>query len=105
MSYIVQNKENSQELTEKFIKSYENLIKKECGKNPEIPVLMVYGSLKEEFVYQLIEKTYKYLSEKYSNVYIVKLPGDNSAISFHSFVTYHKQMAEILNQKILSILS
>ena len=102
---MVENKENCEVLTEKFVKSYENLIKKERGKNLEIPVLMVYGSLKEDWVYPMIEKTYKYLSEKYPNIYIVKLPGDNSAIDNHSFVSYHSKMAEVLKEKIVQILS
>ena len=105
MSYIVENPEKSQELTDKFIKSYENLIKKEREKNPQIPILMVYGSLKEEWVYPLIEKTYKFVSEKFPNIHIVKLPGDSSAIANHSYVSYHKEMAEVLRQKILQILS
>ena len=105
MSFMVENKENCEVLTEKFVKSYENLIKKERGKNLEIPVLMVYGSLKEDWVYPMIEKTYKYLSEKYPNIYIVKLPGDNSAIDNHSFVSYHPKMAEVLKEKIVQILS
>ena len=105
MSFIAENHEKTQELTEKFIKSYENLIKKERTKNPEIPVLMVYGSLLEEHVYSLIEKTHDYLSKKLPNIHLLKLPGDNTAISYHSFVTTHAKMAEILKEKIVSILS
>lgn len=105
MSFILENPQNSQELMEKFIKSYENLIKKEREKNPQIPVLMVYGSLKEEFVYNLIEKTYQEVSKKLGNIHIIKLDGDNSAISFHSYVSYHKEMAEDLKKKIVQILS
>lgn len=103
-SYIFENKEKTQELTEKFIKSYENLINLERQKNREIPILMVYGSLSEDWVYPLIEKTHKYLSEKYQNIHIVKLPGDNSAIANHSYVTYQKKMAEIFEEKIVEIL-
>ena len=84
MSYIVENRENSKDLIGKFIESYEKFIKKEREKNPQLPILMVYASLKEEWVYALIEKTYKFLSEKCSNIHIIKLPGDNSAISNHS---------------------
>ena len=103
-AFISENPENSQELTGKFIKSYENLIIKERGNNPQIPVLMLYGSLKEENVYSLIEKTYQKLSEKLSNIYLLKLPGDNSAISHHSYVTYHKEMEHVLKEKISIIL-
>ena len=103
-SYIFENKEKTQELTEKFIKSYEKLVKKEREKKPEIPVLMVYGSLSEEWVYSLIEKTYEYLIEKCQNIYIIKLPGDNSAIANHSYITYHQKMADILQEKIVEIL-
>ena len=104
-SFIAENPENSQELTGKFIKSYENLIIKERGNNPQIPVLMLYGSLKEENVYLLIEKTYQKLSEKLSNIHLLKLPGDNSAISNHSFVKFHKKTADVLGEKIVQILS
>ena len=105
VSFMVENKENCEVLTEKFIKSYENLVKKEREKNPEIPVLMVYGTLKEDWVYPLIGKTYKYLSEKYPNIYKVELPGDKSAIANHSYVTYHPKMADVLKEKIIQILS
>lgn len=103
-SYIIENQENSKVLTEKFIKSYENFVKKEREKNPGIPLLMVYGSLKEEGVYPLIEKTYEYLRKKYPNIYIVKVPGDNSGIDYHSYISYHPKMAEVLKQKITEIL-
>ena len=70
----------------------------------DFPVLMLYGSLLEEGVYPLIEKTYKILSEKYKNVHLLKLPGDNSAIAHHSYVTCHKKMAEILIQEITKLI-
>lgn len=105
VSFIDRNKEISKELIGKFEKSYENLIKKERGKNTEIPVLMVCGSLKENPPYFLVEKTYEKLSKKLPNIHLVNLPGDNSAISFHSYVSYHAKMAEILKEKIVQILS
>ena len=103
-AYIEENTQQKADLTQKFIDSYANLIKKERKNFPELPVLMVYGTLKEENVYPLIENTYEELSKKIANIYIVKLPGDNSALSNHSYVSYHKKMADILKEKILSII-
>ena len=104
-SYIDENSENKEELEQKFASSYLKLIKDERKKKTNLPVIMIYGSLKEENVYSLIEKTYKIISSNMNNVYLLKLPGDNSAISNHSFLTYHEFMAETFKKKILSILS
>ena len=103
-AYINENFSQKDELEAKFVNSYAEFIKKERENNPSLPVLMVYGSLKEEFVYSLIEKTYAVLSKRFDNIYIVKLPGDNTGLSFHSFVSTHEQMAKILQEKILSII-
>ena len=102
-SYINENSALQPELEAKFIESYGELIKKERENNPDLPVLMVYGSLKEEFVYPLIEKTYEELSKKLDNLYLIKMNGDNSALSSHSYVSFHKDMSEELCKKILSI--
>ena len=103
-AYIEQNPQNKDELIRKFIDSYDKLIEKERENFANLPVLMVYGTLKEESVYPLIEKTYEELSKKLNNIYIVKLPGDNSGISNHSYVSFHKKMSEVLKEKILSII-
>ena len=105
MAYILENPKKAGELQEIFAKSYENFIKKEREKKPQIPVLMVYGSLKEEHVYDLIENTYKKVSQKLPNIHLLKFDGDHSAIASHSFVTAHPQMAEKLKEKIIQILS
>ena len=103
-SFIQANDQNSEDLTIKFIKSYENFIKKEREKNPEIPVLMLYGSVKEENVYPLIKKTYSELSKKLKNIHLLKLSGDNSGLSNHSFYTFHKKMSEELSQKLKKLI-
>lgn len=103
-AYIEENKDKKEELIKVFIDSYEKLILKERENSSNLPVLMVYGSLKEENVYPLIEKTYEELTKKYSNIYIVKLSGDNSGLSNHSYLSYHEKMAEELKEKIKGIL-
>ena len=103
-SYINQNSSNKEDLEAKFIASYRNFIEKERKICPTVPVLMVYGTLKEECVYPLIEKTYNELSKVFDNLYLVKLPGDNDGIDFHCHVSHHKEMAEVLEQKIISII-
>lgn len=104
MAYILENISKKDELISKFIHSYGELIKKERKNNSSLPVLMVYGSLKEEHVYKLIEQTYEELSKEIDNLYLVKLPGDNTAINFHSYISSHKEMSDVLKQKILSII-
>lgn len=104
MSFINENLDRKDELISHFINSYANLIKEERKNNPPLPVLMVYGSLKEEFVYPLILKTYTELSKKFDNLYIIKMSGDNSGLSGHSYYTYHEEMSKELQEKILSII-
>ena len=82
----------------------KEFVKKERKINPSVPILMVYGTLKEDCVYPLIEKTYTELSKIFDNLYIVKLPGDNDGIDFHCHVSHHKKMAEVLMKKITSII-
>jgi len=103
-SYIQENLDKKEELFARFVSSYIKLIEKERKDNPSLPVLMIYGTLKEEYMYDYFLEAFKQISEKLDNVYFVKLPGDNSAISNHSYVSYHKKMAEILKGKILSII-
>ena len=85
--------------------AYANLIENERKLNKELPILMLYGSLKEENVYPLIEETYKYVCSITTGIYLLKLPGDNSAISNHSYISYHKKMSNCLKEKIFKILS
>ncbi len=103
-SYINQHLDQKVELERKFIDSYREFVKKERKINPSVPILMVYGTLKEDCVYPLIEKTYTELSKIFDNLYIVKLPGDNDGIDFHCHVSHHKKMAEVLMKKITAII-
>ena len=102
-SYINQSASGKDKLEKHFIESYRKFIEKERKINKDIPVLMVYGSLKEESVYPLIEKTYNELSKIFDKLYIVKLPGNNDGIDFHCYVSHHKEIAEVLTKKIMSI--
>ena len=104
MAYIDANPSKREQLICQFIAAYERFIKKERENNSSLPVLMIYGTLLETSVYEMIERTYNELSKKLENLYIVKLPGDNSAINFHSYIDAHKEMSEVLKQKIVSIL-
>ena len=104
-SYINQSTLNKEELEAHFIDSYRRFVEKERKFNPNVPVLMVYGTLKEDCVYPLIEKTCNELSKVFDNIYIVKLHGNNDGIDFHCHVSHHKEMAEVLAVKIHSILN
>ena len=104
VSCIEENIESKEELTSRFIDSFAKLIEKERKNNKDFPVLIVYGSLKEEQAYWLIEKTFDELTKKMTNIYIVKLPGDNTGLSNHSYVSYHENMAKVLEEKIVSII-
>ena len=103
-SYIQDNPAFSKERIEKFKKAYKKLIDFELNKNPDLKILMVYGTLKEENVYYLIEETYEYLKLFYRNLFIHKFNGDNTAISNHAYVDAHDKMAEELKAVIKSIL-
>ena len=103
-AYIQENSQNREKLIKKFKEKYQQLIDSEIKKNPNLKVLMVYGTLNEENTYYLIEETYQYLRPLYKNLYIHKFNGDNSAISNHAFVDTHKRMAEELKEALKSIL-
>lgn len=103
-AYIEAYPSKKEENIEEFIKAYQKLIDFEVRKNKDIKILMVYGTLKEENVYSLIEKTYKCLKPLYKNLYIHKFKGDNSAISNHAYVDAHDSMAEQLKSVIKEIL-
>ena len=103
-AYIQENSQNREKLIKKFKEKYQQLIDSEIKKNPNLKVLMVYGTLNEENAYYLIEETYQYLRPLYKNLYIHKFNGDNSAISNHAFVDTHKRMAEELKEVLKSIL-
>ena len=103
-SFIDANPTKKDKNISKFITSYKKIIEDEKKLNNDLPVLMIYGSLKEENVYPLIEKTYEEISKILSNICLVKLDGDNSAISNHSFVEFHPKMSSQLTNKIKDIL-
>ena len=103
-AYIEAYPSKKEENIEEFIKAYQKLIDFEVRKNKDIKILMVYGTLKEENVYYLIEETYKCLKPLYKNLYIHKFNGDNSAISNHAYVDAHDSMAEQLKSVIKEIL-
>ena len=103
-SYIQENLRNKEQLIEVFETKYKKLIDSEVSKNPDIKILMVYGTLAEVSAYYLYEETYKHLKPFYKNLFIHKFNGDNTAISNHAFVDAHKQMAEELKKVIKEIL-
>ena len=103
-SYIEEHQKEREELVNKFIKKYQELIDSETKLNSEIKILMIYGTLKEKQAYYLVEETYKQLKPLYKNLYIHKFDGDNTGASNHAFVTAHDRMAEELKAVIEAIL-
>ena len=103
-AYIDENPEKTQEFQGIFINSYKKILLKEYQKTTNLPVIMVYGSLIERHVYELVEKTYQELSKEFKNIHLLKLSGDNTAISNHSFVTAHEKMVEELKKTIIEVL-
>ena len=90
-------------LVKEFITKYEGMIDKELKYNPDLKILMVYGTLNEEDAYYLNEEAYSYLKPLYKNLYIHKFNGDNTAISNHAYVAHHSLMAEELKQVIQNL--
>ncbi len=103
-SFIDSNSDEKDDKISKFILSYKKIIEDERKKNNHLPVIMIYGSLNEKNVFPLIEKTYNELNKILSNICLVKLSGDNSAISNHSYVKFHKKMSLELVEKIKQII-
>ena len=103
-SYIQENINQKEELVQKVINSYQKLIDMEIKLNPNLKILLVYGTLKEEVAYYLYEKAYEQLKPIYKYLYIHKFNGDNTAISNHAYVTAHEKMSEELKNVIKTIL-
>ena len=103
-SYIQEQPHLREQNIQKFIEKYQSLIDKELKLNPNLKILMIYGTLKEESAYYLYEETYRQLKPLYKNLYIHKFDGDNSAISNHAYVAAHEKMSEELKTVIKTIL-
>ena len=103
-SYISLNPILKQERLKEYIDKYKLLLDKEIAINPDIKILMVYGTLNEKDAYYVSEETYKCLKPLYKNLYIHKFIGDNTAISNHAYVTAHEVMAEELKVVIKELL-
>lgn len=103
-SYIQENINQKDQLVDTFIAKYKALIEMHVEENKNLKILMVYGTLKEEDVYYLIEKTYAVLKPLFPNLFIHKFDGDNTAISYHAYVKAHETMAEELKKVIKEIM-
>ena len=103
-SYIQTNPALKEERIKEYIIKYKVLIDSQLKLNPDIKILMIYGTLNEVDAYYLSEETYKCLKSLYKNLYIHKFVGDNSAISNHAYVTAHEKMAVELQQVIKELL-
>ena len=103
-SFIEEQPQKRKENIQKFIKKYQSLIEEQIKLNPDIKILMIYGTLIEENAYYLYEQTYQELKPLYKNLYIHKFSGDNTAISNHAYVTAHEAMSEELKTVLKTIL-
>ena len=103
-SFIQEAGHHKDSLIKEFITKYKTMIDKELKYNPDLKILMVYGTLNEQDAYYLNEETYKLLKPSYKNLYIHKFHGDNSALSNHAYVDHHPLMARELKQVIKEIL-
>ena len=102
-SLIPEKGEIREKRINEFVDKYKALIESQVKDNPDLKILMIYGTLKEENVYYLIEKTYQELKPLFKNLYVHKFGGDNSAISNHAFISAHESMAEELKEVIKSL--
>ena len=103
-SYIQENINQKDQLVDTFISKYKELMSMHSKENKDLKILMVYGTLKEQDVYWLIEKTYSVLKPQFPNLFIHKFNGDNTAISNHAYVKAHDSMAEELKKVIKEIM-
>ena len=103
-SYISEQPNNKEECVKMFIKKYQELIDSEIKLNSNLKTLMIYGTLKEQQAYYLIEQAYESLKQLYKNLYIHKFDGDNTAASNHAFITAHDRMAEELKAALKPLL-
>ena len=104
-SFMQLNPVLKEERLKEYIAKYKQLLDKEIAINPDIKILMVYGTLNEVDAYYVSEETYKCLKPLYKNLYIHKFKGDNSAISKHAYVSAHETMAEELKGVLKELLA
>lgn len=102
-SFIQEDSKKEDRIGEFNIK-LKHLLDIQANGDTSLRILMIYGTLKEESAYYLYEQAYEYLKPYYPNLHLLKLNGDNSAISNHAYVEAHDLMAEELKQAILKIL-
>jgi len=102
-TFINENGKFSRSRLNNFKKVYEKLIQKESNNNA-IPVLMVYGSLNEQYCYEIIEQTYDYIKHYSNNVHLLKLDGDNTGIANHAYVSQHLKMRKQFTSFVESLL-
>ena len=103
-SYIESDQKLKRQRITQFKEAYKSLIEQELKCHKNLKILMIYGTLKEENVYYLIEETYQELKPLYQNLFIHKFNGDNSAISNHAYVNKHDEMSQELTAVIKQIM-
>ena len=104
-SYIEDDLNKKEERINEFKQKYKALIEAHVKNNLDLKILMIYGTLKEENVYYLIEETYVYLKQSFNNLYIHKFNGNNTAVSHHAYITAHEKMAGELKELINNLLN
>ncbi|MBO4668186.1 MAG: hypothetical protein J5666_08715 [Bacilli bacterium] len=104
--YIIEGEENKtkNDLIKEFKNDYQKLlanIKKDFN---DIPIIMVYGVMKERHNYQVMQEIYEENCDKY-NLYQACIEGDGLGVSSHPTYLSHKKISEELIKLIKEILN
>ena len=104
--YIIEGEEGKtrRDLEIEFKDSYHKLLNQIKSKFGDIPIVMVYGVMKERHNYELMKEVY--LDNKDSfNLYEALIEGDGMGVSAHPSITSHKEISTKLIKIIEEILN
>ena len=100
------NRVNFDSRADAFVQRYLDLVELiHNNYGEDTPVIMVWGAMGETRMYPTYERTITALEQTYSNVYNLRVNGDKQAVDYHPSVSSHREMGELLAQKIKEVMN
>ena len=96
--------EDTPSLIEEFMAGYKKLLANVKRDYPNVPIVMIYGVMKEYVNYQTMHEIYLECKENY-NLYEALIEGDNQGVSTHPSLASHKEIASKLIKIVKEIIN
>lgn len=90
--------------TLEFIMHYTALILYKLNQYPNAKIVMIYGTVNEEQMYDNVNKVYENVSKYTSNVYLLRCHGDNDGANGHPSLQAHYNIANELESWIKDVM-